>query len=74
VVDTNIWISSLFGKSVKNGLLKVLLNNHIELYSCQRLNDEITNILKSNKIAKYTLEKERQLLIQYFVNAVKQLN
>lgn len=58
VLDTNIWISQLFGGSVKLNFYKIISSDKIEIYVSEELKNEIfdvvnrpkiRNILKNNK-------------------------
>jgi putative PIN family toxin of toxin-antitoxin system len=59
IVDSNIWISFLIGKSLKS-LQKYLDSQKILIVTCTEQIQELTEVFQKSKIKKYfTSEQER---------------
>ncbi len=65
VIDTNIWISFLFGKSFQN-LIEIINQNDIKVYTCEKQLVELINTMKKPKISKFIKEKDINNLIFFF--------
>jgi len=52
IIDTNIWISFLLGKSLK-GLQKHLDNESFKILTCQEQINELIDVINKPKIKKY---------------------
>jgi len=50
VLDTNIWISQLFGGSVKSNFYKIISSDKIEIFTSSELRNEIFDVVKRPKI------------------------
>jgi hypothetical protein len=52
IIDTNLWVSSCFGKQ-STTLQDILLNPHCEVYVCNKLIHEVMEVLSRPKFSKY---------------------
>jgi putative PIN family toxin of toxin-antitoxin system len=62
VIDTNIWISFLTGKTLK-GLQKYINSTTIEVVTCKEQIFELTTVLQRPKMQKYFSETQ---IIEFF--------
>jgi uncharacterized protein len=62
IVDTNVWISFLIGKSLK-GLHYYIDNNKISIITCNEQFQELNEVLRKSKLKKYfTVEQVDEFL------------
>jgi putative PIN family toxin of toxin-antitoxin system len=62
VIDTNVWVSFLIGKTLSD-LLKAVLGNQITILFSEGLFDELGKVLKRPKFRKYfSYEKSKELI------------
>ena len=61
IVDTNLWISFLIGKTVGELENKIYEKNLIVLF-CEELNYEINDVIKRPKFRKYFSESEVKII------------
>lgn len=66
VIDTNIWISFLLGKSLSK-LTDILLNSKIEIFSSEKQIIEIIAVFSKPKLMKYLNESDLQRIL-YLLN------
>lgn len=76
IIDTNIWISFLIGKSLK-GLQYFLQDNRFQIITSNEQISELVDVLSRPKIQKYfsciTINSEyRKTLIEYRVNQARE--
>jgi putative PIN family toxin of toxin-antitoxin system len=57
VIDTNIWISFLLSKKYDT-LVKIILENKLEIVTCKNLVTEFTQVLQRTKFKKYIRQKD----------------
>ncbi len=57
ILDTNIWISYLLSKKYHH-LIKLILDNHLEIVTCKYLVTEFTQVLQRKKFKKYIGKNE----------------
>ncbi len=57
VLDTNYYISALFGGIVKQNFAKILLNENLSVYISDELRNEITDTLQKPKIKRKVSEE-----------------
>lgn len=57
ILDTNIWISYLLSGKFHN-LVKIILENNLEIVTCKSLVTEFTQVLQRKKFKKYIGKKE----------------
>lgn len=65
ILDTNIIISGLIGKSIKN-ILDILGDPNINIYTCQIQLNEINDVFQRKKFRKYFSEDTSNFFINYF--------
>jgi putative PIN family toxin of toxin-antitoxin system len=65
VIDTNIWISFLIGKSL-NKLHKYIHDDRITVVTCNEQLAELTNVLNKTKIQKYFSPVQRLEFLELF--------
>jgi putative PIN family toxin of toxin-antitoxin system len=63
VVDTNVWISFLIGRSLK-GLDRLLLDGSIRLLFCDELMAELLEVLHRPKFSKYFTSQNIEELVE----------
>ncbi|MCL2073289.1 MAG: hypothetical protein FWH18_05175 [Marinilabiliaceae bacterium] len=69
IIDTNLWISLLFGKRVSE-LHKLCNSDLIDVYICKELQEEFIRIASKEKIRKYTTDER---IVQTFLRDVNDL-
>ena len=52
IIDTNLWVSSCFGKHTAI-MEDILLDKRYDVYVCKELVDEVMDVLSRPKISKY---------------------
>ncbi len=62
VIDTNIWISFLIGKTL-SGLSDAIIDNTVKIVFSKELFDELMEVLKRPKFKKYFSEENTKELI-----------
>jgi uncharacterized protein len=67
VIDTNIWISFLFGK-ILSKLVPSLINNNIEIFTSNEQIDEIIKVITKPKISKHIAKSDFNRLIHFIKN------
>lgn len=70
VVDTNVWISFLLGKSLAS-LKDALLDSKVIIYFSKELNGEILRVLKYPRISKIIPENDFFELISHFKEKIQ---
>ena len=74
ILDTNIWVSYFIGRSFDQIALTVL-NNHLTVYSCIELEEELENVLNRKKIKKLLhLDTARYLTFVYNITQTVQID
>ena len=69
VVDTNIWISLLIGRSLEN-LLTILDGPNFELIGTDLLFQEVAEVTQRGKFAKHFSPKDAQQLLKWMKSAM----
>lgn len=64
IIDTNIWISFLFGGSIREKLKMILNDDRFELVFSDELMTEISSVLARPKFQKYIKPIHVQMLIE----------
>ncbi len=62
VIDTNIWISFLIGKTLA-GLAEAIINDNIKVLFSKELIDELLEVLQRPKFEKYFFQEDVEELI-----------
>lgn len=57
IIDTNVWISFLIGHQVRL-VCRILTDPHFDVYVCQQLIDELCDVARREKIAKYITHED----------------
>lgn len=70
VIDTNIWISFLIGKKL-SGLQSLLVSGKVSLVYCDELIEEIREVTKRPKLAKYFPIADVELLLSFMATIGK---
>ncbi len=73
VIDTNIWISFLIGKTIESGFNKLLADKRFEILSCKEPHEELKNVLSRDKFSKYITHTEAEYFMQLFSVATLQI-
>lgn len=66
VIDTNIWISFLIGKTITSGFNKLLADKRFEILSCNELYNELKEVLSRPKFRKYITRSQIEYFLQLF--------
>jgi uncharacterized protein len=66
VIDTNIWISFLIGKTITEGFNKLLADKRFEILSSNELVEEISEVISRAKFSKYIAPKKAEHFLQLF--------
>ncbi len=62
VLDTNVWLSSIFWKGEANKLMKLLLNNKIEIIVTDEILAEIVEVLnKEEKFQRFIKDRNQNI-------------
>ncbi|MBQ3681341.1 MAG: putative toxin-antitoxin system toxin component, PIN family [Paludibacteraceae bacterium] len=67
IIDSNVWISFLLGFQ-KQLMRDVLENEHIDVYVCSQLTNEITNVATRSKISSRIADDDLEKLFR-LINA-----
>ncbi len=70
VIDTNIWISFLIGKTLA-GLTKAIIENNVTILFSTELFDEVIEVLQRPKFRKYFSQEDIQELISLIHSRVE---
>ena len=74
VIDTNIWISFLIGKTITPGFNKLLANKRFEILSSNELYEELKEVIFRPKFSKYITPPAAEYFLQLFSVATLQIN
>ncbi|MFH0865944.1 MAG: putative toxin-antitoxin system toxin component, PIN family [Bacteroidota bacterium] len=73
VIDTNIWISFLIGKTIAPGFNKLLADKRFELLSSNELYEELRGVIFRHKFSKYITRPTAEYFLQLFLLATLQI-
>lgn len=74
VIDTNIWVSFLIGKTITSGFNKLLSDKRFEILSCYELYDELKEVLSRPKFLKYITRSQTEYFLQLFSAATSSID
>ncbi|MFA5782160.1 MAG: putative toxin-antitoxin system toxin component, PIN family [Bacteroidales bacterium] len=73
VIDTNIWISFLIGKTITSGFSKLLEDKRFEILSSKELYEELKEVIFRAKFSKYITQPTAEYFLQLFSVATLQI-
>jgi uncharacterized protein len=73
VIDTNIWISFLIGKTITTGFNKLLADKRFEILSSDELYEELKEVISRTKFNKYISRPAAEYFLQLFSLATRQI-
>ncbi len=68
VIDTNIWISALISKYLRDRIQAILIEDRISILFSSELLTEIENVVKRPKIKKYINENDTNTFLDILVS------
>jgi len=74
VIDTNIWISFLIGKTITPGFNKLLADKRFEILLSNELYEELKEVICRAKFSKYITPPAAEYFLQLFSVATLQIN